>query len=253
MIGYSTAALIGAAGGVVCGLYAGIRALITSISENIDFTDKPLRHNDEEPARMPYLFGVGHTQLFRTLSDSFINSSINALSIISELEVHDTRSGFLDNCIAVCFRFLAFFIRVVAFITELLLCFAFGTLYLTVLSIMSFGALLILGFVWSADRLYINLRKIDPVCTNCGNSIKTPCYVCPICGARHFKLYPSFYGIWHHTCQCNEKMASTIFNGRSDLSCICTREDCGADILSSNSRQFSLQLVGGTTSGKSAR
>jgi hypothetical protein len=51
-------------------------------------------------------------------------------------------------------------------------------------------------------------------------------------------------------CECGHFMASSVLTGRSQISAVCP--SCNTDLAAANAKQFSVQLVGGNTSGKTA-
>ena len=249
---YIVVAFVGGLAGLVTGAYAAIIAFSAAVGENIDFSQHAIRREDEEPARTPYYFGVGYLQLFRSVRDGFLNSRENALTVIGDKNVGVFESDFLDCCSSTWFYSSSALTYVSSYVFEAALCLFFGAAFFTALSVAAFSALILIAITWTIDRVYLAVKRIGPVCTSCHTVHTIPCFVCPVCDARHYKLYPNRYGVWHHRCICGNSMASAFFCGRSELRSICPHDDCGAEILSSDSRPFSLQLVGGVNSGKSA-
>lgn len=65
---------------------------------------------------------------------------------------------------------------------------------------------------------------------------------------KHARLVPGPYGIWHRRCSCGKKLPTTFLLGRSALKAFCPV--CGNELAASDVQQFSLSVVGGTSSGK---
>ncbi len=98
------------------------------------------------------------------------------------------------------------------------------------------------------DRIYLFLRGYKNHCPNCNESSIIPQVACPECGAVHKHLAPNKYGIFNHQCTCGCILGSTYLTGKGKLHTICPH--CGEPLNSGATVPFTLQLVGGTSSGK---
>ena len=87
-------------------------------------------------------------------------------------------------------------------------------------------------------------------CTNheCGEEFSVPSYECPRCGEIHDNLISGSTGLLYSICKCGEKLPCSTLVGRSKLRAFCPM--CKVDIAAANANQFFIQLIGGTSSGK---
>ena len=101
--------------------------------------------------------------------------------------------------------------------------------------------------IWqTADKA----ARIDQHCPYCYETFNLPIFVCPDCGKTHKQLVPSRCGILTARCECGRFFPSTVFTGRSKLQAVCPA--CERELAASNAKTFSIQLVGGNSSGKTA-
>jgi hypothetical protein len=101
--------------------------------------------------------------------------------------------------------------------------------------------------IWQlADRA----ARIEQHCPHCYNTFVLPGFRCPYCGVVHEQLIPSRCGVLFARCECGRFLPSTSFVGRANLDAVCPK--CGGDLVATNARQFSIQLIGGNASGKTA-
>lgn len=103
-------------------------------------------------------------------------------------------------------------------------------------------------FTWLIDRIYLKLHSIKTSCPQCQTRSVIPTFECPSCGNMHRHLVPGPYGIWHRRCSCGEVLPTTFLMGRSALDAFCPI--CGHELAASDVQQFSITVVGGTSSGK---
>jgi len=129
-----------------------------------------------------------------------------------------------------------------------------GTVYLLAVSLIHRLILLVLRWI---SYLLIPLWqivdksvRINQHCPNCYGTFNLPAFRCPHCGKIHKDLIPSRCGIIIARCECGGFMASSALTGRSQIDAVCPV--CEADLVAANVKQFSIQLVGGNTSGKTA-
>ncbi len=104
------------------------------------------------------------------------------------------------------------------------------------------------GLFWVIDRLTLHARKLSNHCPHCNENSLIPEFVCPYCGKIHKKLSPNRYGVFNHQCECGCVLGATYFTGKSRLHAICPH--CGEPFKTAATRPLTLQLVGGTSSGK---
>jgi GTPase SAR1 family protein len=229
--------------GSIYALLISLLSLIYSIGENIDpyfrYKDNSF---DIHLGTRNYFFGPGFHQLGIIIGDSFSNL-INHAQKLKEWKDNWSDEGILKIFIWV--------IYVIAFDMT----FIFGSVWILIFSIViSFFCLI--GFsvffvfyslLWSIDRIALFLNSYSLQCGNCKKTTILPMFFCPSCGKKHSQLTPGPYGIFHRTCSCETRLPTTILHGRTKLTSCCS---CGKDFPSSNVRNFAVQIVGGSNSGK---
>jgi hypothetical protein len=92
--------------------------------------------------------------------------------------------------------------------------------------------------------------RIDQHCPHCYETFNLPAFKCPGCGKAHKQVIPSRSGILVARCECGCFFPSSLYTGRSNIQAICP--SCEKELFAANARQFSIQLVGGNSSGKTA-
>jgi len=92
--------------------------------------------------------------------------------------------------------------------------------------------------------------RVEQHCSYCYNTFNLPGFKCPHCGIIHKALIPSRCGILVARCECGRFLPSTIFTGRSRLRSVCPK--CDGNLVATNAKPFSIQLIGGNTSGKTS-
>ena len=101
---------------------------------------------------------------------------------------------------------------------------------------------------WVIDRIYLQSKSIKSSCPVDQTRAVIPMFECPGCNGIHDRLVPGPYGIWRRRCTCGTVLPTTFLLGRSNLKALCPT--CGSELAASDVQQFSLSLVGGTSSGK---
>ena len=104
------------------------------------------------------------------------------------------------------------------------------------------------GIVKLIDGIILRARGLKNHCPNCNELSLVPEFVCPDCGSIHKKLTPNRYGVFNHQCTCGSYLGATYFTGKSHLHSICPH--CGEPFKTGATRPLTLQLVGGTSAGK---
>jgi len=101
--------------------------------------------------------------------------------------------------------------------------------------------------IWqAADKA----SRIDQHCPHCYETFDLPAFACPKCWKVHKQLIPGRCGILTARCGCGRFLPSTLFTGRSSLRAVCPA--CGRKLYAANAKPFSIQLIGGNSSGKTA-
>lgn len=196
----------------------------------------------DEPAKVSYFFGKGYQDLGNTIKEAW---QLNIQSAKQQME-KAKYNGYTS------FKGIIFLISAIdIYIFGSAITAVTSALHIAVLFI--FFACIYIGFsvIWLIDQIYISVNKIHNVCPHedCQASFKIPAYVCPNCGAVHYYLYPSKYGILHRTCNCGAKLPTTFFNGRQELDALCPvcEKPLNGDTAS---RQYAIPVVGGPSVGK---
>ncbi len=128
------------------------------------------------------------------------------------------------------------------------------SLYLVVLFIMTAFSFILFLPLRAGQELWLLYRKISYRCPydDCPGN-KLPIYICD-CGTEYKDLLPSFYGIFHHTCQHShdKKSSPTMdFLGRNKLPRLCST--CHRPLILSSIGELSdkpIAIIGGPNSGK---
>jgi Zn ribbon nucleic-acid-binding protein len=108
-------------------------------------------------------------------------------------------------------------------------------------------------FIGLYTKAYGDWYKAHYRCPGCHESMEIPVFICPTCATDHTRLWPSEYGVLHHTCsKCGTtELPTTDRNGRKELArkCPYCSRPLNADIgLLTN---VHIPIVGGPSSGKS--
>ena len=129
-----------------------------------------------------------------------------------------------------------------------------GTIWLLVSGMVHGIALFVL---WLGSCLLIplwniadSIARVEQHCPHCYKSFGLPGFICPSCGTMHKQLIPSLCGILAARCECGRFLPGTAVTGRSKLKAVCP--ECGHNLIASNASQFSIQVIGGNSSGKTA-
>lgn len=130
----------------------------------------------------------------------------------------------------------------------------FGTIWLSIAQVVQLALLAILACiswiimpVWKAiDK---SMRSVQH-CSSCYSQFNLPGFVCPSCGAIHKNLTPGAHGLMVARCKCGKFLPTTIITGRTSLNAVCP--SCDTALAANNARQFSIQVFGGNSSGKTA-
>lgn len=139
-------------------------------------------------------------------------------------------------------------------IIEMILRITIGTVWLIIAALVHALVLLVMRLIsylaipfW---KLVDKTMRIEQHCPHCYASFDLPAIKCPHCNTTHEALLPSRCGILVARCVCDHFLPSTVITGRSRLEATCPV--CDGELVVTNARQFSVQVVGGDTSGITA-
>jgi GTPase SAR1 family protein len=191
-----------------------------------------------------YFFGPGYSQVFNIMKDTFVNLK-HHLQTLERWRNRKIGKKWYVTAVVNIFYLLAMISTMVL-----------GMVWVAGFSIALMG-LLIIGMcvffvffstLWLLDRTTLILNALDGRCASCKQTTICPLYLCEGCNTWHAKLTPGKYGLFHRRCSCGKRLPTTIFNGRSKLHAKCR---CGCEFPVGISRNFGVQLVGGSNAGKS--
>jgi GTPase SAR1 family protein len=140
-------------------------------------------------------------------------------------------------------------------IIEMILRIIFGTICLVIFNLLHQLILLITKLIsyvmipisFSIDKVL----QLTQYCPHCYETFEFPDVVCPSCGTVHKKLIPGKFGVLFVRCGCNKKcLPCTSFTGRQNLASRCP--SCGGSLAAGNAKHFSITVIGGNHSGKTA-
>lgn len=110
------------------------------------------------------------------------------------------------------------------------------------------GILFLMAILGVVMLAYTNWYKLFHDCPKCHARIQIPIYECPNCYREHNELLPSIYGVFRHTCECGEKLATSHLWGRSEYTQICP--EC-KHVIHGYGSTVHLPVFGGASAGKS--
>lgn len=247
------AAIVLAVAGTIIGAFVALKSYAKSIKENINpykYYEDNSKNKQEYAKRRSYFFGPGLLQLKKTVSDAWkgIGESVEWV-----FQVRTTIGGTIEIPIIKQAAWLfSWLFALCALITIGILggaitC-ALSVIHATILFVVMAIIYILFSVTWLVDRIYLQAHSVKASCPYCQVRSVVPMFQCPKCGSMHSKLVPGPYGIWHRQCTCGEKLPTTFLLGRSKLKAFCP--SCGNELAASDVQQFSISLVGGTSSGK---
>lgn len=227
-------------------LWVSLSSFIKSVKHNIDpyksYVDK---HADSVAGvKRNYCFGPGFHQISAIVKDAFDNLMDYSEKLKDWKDAAVSGSGIVDIWIYLGYGFAVFCAMVLGFVWVA----AFSVVLATAIVIGMVVFFAFFSVLWLADRLTLLLKAITNRCANCKRICIVPVFVCPTCGLEHKKLVPGPYGVFKRKCSCGTSLSTTFLQGRSAYEAHCPF--CGTTLLSSSSRQYGIQLVGGVGSGK---
>jgi hypothetical protein len=133
------------------------------------------------------------------------------------------------------------------------------------------------AIIWTAAKIIVAVARgrdrnkwkkhtSHSICSKCGiklgkgeraknkrvEKFERPWYMCDICGRVHYTLSPDKFGIGHRLCKCERNLMRVNFKhgerAKYDMKC----PICEETIQTKEAMPFSISLVGGPNSGKSA-
>lgn len=116
---------------------------------------------------------------------------------------------------------------------------------------------LFLLFLWVVNLVLMPLFSlvdksslVTQHCPKCYSTFKLPVFECPHCGTKHSKLYPGRCGLIFAKCTCGHFIPCASVSKRKNLNSYCPK--CDNALAGSNIKAFTVQVIGGNSSGKTA-
>lgn len=246
--------IIGASvAGLVIGAFVALKCYIQSIIANknpYEYYEDTSKKKQEFAKRRSYFFGPGLAQLKKTVIEAWSGIKDSVIAIADKREdIPDLTDMIVVHQLLWIVSWLFFIVAVLTVgVLGGAITIGLGLLHATILFVVMAVIYVLFSVTWLIDRIYLQRKSIKASCPYCQNRSVIPMFQCPGCGNMHTKLVPGPYGIWHRTCTCGEKLPTTFLMGRSKLKAYCP--NCGNELAASDVQQFSISLVGGTSSGK---
>lgn len=137
------------------------------------------------------------------------------------------------------------------YISAMLFVGIFLALLFTLLSLWFVAAVLLIGLLALFTKGYSIYYRAYYRCPGCHLPMDIPVFLCG-CGAEHTRLWPSLYGVLHHTCsKCDTQLPTLERNGRREIARQCPhcKRELNADI--GELTNIHVPVVGGPFAGKS--
>ena len=99
-------------------------------------------------------------------------------------------------------------------------------------------------------RIMDAAMRAEQHCPYCYNTFKLPRFRCPHCGEIHEQLVPTRSGLLFARCSCGHFLPCAVLSKRDRLDPVCPK--CDRDLAASNAKEFSIQVIGGDSAGKTA-
>lgn len=220
-----------------------IRAFVVAARDPDLFT-----FNDKEPSVRFYFFGPVFKHIGGTVRGAFGGISVVRGQIARMRNWFFGRRGWFGFVLKILGGFTWF----IAFLSIHVFGAIFSAIFSSIHFLINLVFMLIIYVIFSItklfDTIYLKAHHITADCPNCHERIRIPLYYCPDCGRIHYNLVPSKYGIFTHKCLCGKRIGCTFLTGRSKLDAYCPH--CSSAIGKNDTRPIVMQLIGGTSSGK---
>ncbi|MDO8607898.1 MAG: hypothetical protein Q7R40_15285 [Phaeospirillum sp.] len=200
-----------------------------------------------EPSIKSYFFGKGYRDLGATIRDSWAlnwDTACDYGNRASQAMALDLPGKLLTALWA------AAAIAVVVFGTAFFL--VLSMIHIVILGLFFFTIYVLFSLAWVMDRGFLLIRGFFAVCPECHARVPLPAYACDSCGALHYRLSPSKFGILNHRCKCGQRLPATFFTNRGRLISKCPECSHSLSREHSESRKTFIPIIGGPSAGKSA-
>ena len=102
----------------------------------------------------------------------------------------------------------------------------------------------------SLERTVLAIRGFANHCPKCYHKFLLPVYECGVCHARHRKLFPSSYGIFHRKCTCGTYLPTSYLLDRHRLDSFCPSCDHRLEGEDPTMRPVLVPVIAGRSAGK---
>ena len=232
---------------LVLGAYAGFSGIIIGIANTFDedYRDNIDRfYNGKEPAKISWFFGPCMA-IFPSIFQAVFGQIRKQVRVIVRIWKAAMRGFFLKK---ILFGPMGAILIAYQWPVGAIL----GSIWAILFSAIFFVFLVVFYLLffpfWIIDRLFLLMRGYKNHCHNCNELSIVPQIQCPNCGEIHKHLAPNKYGIFHHVCICGCVLGSAYITGKAKYHAICPH--CGEPFKTGATKPFTLQLIGGTSSGK---
>ncbi len=242
-------------GSVGLAIYASFTGVIRGFDNTFHVENSYIKktyYDKKEPAKKGWFFGpcfLAFKSLFRETFEA-IHDQADFLN--------DKWSDIIDWSDSIFIHVIAY---VIGFITNIVhwgfgcvLMVFFSLISLVIFILMTLIYYVFFAIVWIIDRIVLLVRGYKNDCPHCNERNEKngrrliPNYICPNCYAIHTKLLPNKYGVFNHQCECGCVLGATFLTGKNKLHRRC--KICNQEINTEETRSLVLQLLGGTSTGK---
>ena len=99
-------------------------------------------------------------------------------------------------------------------------------------------------------RIIDAAMRVEQHCPYCYDTFKLPHFRCPHCNEVYEQLVPAKSGLLFARCSCGHFLPCAVLSKRDRLAPVCPK--CNRDLAASNTKSFSIQVIGGDSAGKTA-
>lgn len=207
-----------------------------------------------QPARKMYPFDRGWRVMGYVREHLFARTGVEAKRWIGYAGTMYGKAGYTDNW---AYKYWFFCIAagcwlagVAQYLSAMTLVVIFFVLQSLVLALWAALAILFMGVLSLFTFLYARYNRIFVRCPADFKTMPVPTFVCKKCGREHTRLWPSIYGVLHHTCECGQRLPTLNMLGRRELRPICPY--CKTPLPGiGEGTNVHVPVVGGPSTGKS--
>jgi hypothetical protein len=207
-----------------------------------------------QPARKIYAFDRGWRVINYVREHLFARTTVEAKRWIGYAGTWSGKISGADN-LAVkywdfCLAAGCWLAGVAQYLSAMTLVIIFLLVQSLVLAVWALLAMLFMGALSLYTFVYARFNRIFVRCPADFKTMPVPTYICDNCGREHTRLWPSIYGVFHHTCECGKALPTLTMLGRNKLRPICPY--CKTPLPGiGEGTNVHIPIVGGPSTGKS--